>query len=315
MSDLDMSFALRDQDVILFNSLAATHLTGLVEWAVRRKSAVGAEQVPRMIIVLHASLRPNLAVDEVRTLAFHNAFGLIESHGLADRFFLYADSAMLAAEYRLVTPMAVGVLPIPHTAAALPDHPPNQIPRISFLGTAFRDRGFHLLPHLVNHLLPAIAAKKACLEIQAQMPPWRDPLLDNAHALLRQSPVTLQEHSLPRDDYLKMLARSDIAVIPSSRAQYHAQTSGVFAEAVSFGKIPVIPDGTWMSLMAETYQIGVTFEAGNIGSLCRAVDQALEQRETLAVRSRAAAPEWIKMNSPHGLIGVLAERIGGLFPA
>jgi hypothetical protein len=210
--------------------------------------------------------------------------------------------------------MPVGVLPIPHNAPHFPERPRNATPCLSFVGTAYRDRGFYLLPHVVSHLLPAIVAGQARFEIQAQLPPWSDPLLDNACAMLRQSPVILHEKSLSLDEYHGIFLRSDIALIPSSRNQYHVQTSGVFSEAVCFGKIPIVPADTWMSLMAETYNIGVTFEAGNPGSLCRAVDKALEQRDVLSERSMAAAPEWNRVNSPLGLITALAERMPYLLP-
>ena len=311
--DLEARFQLTNRDLFVINSLQYNHMIGLAEWALRRADAIGLAALPRFVIILHQSLRTSSGVHQARAVGFHHGFGLITKAGLEDHFLIYSDSLVLSEEYSAVTSMDVGVLPIPHSAPALPlDETPHTTPGVCYVGTGFRDRGFQFLPNVVTHLLPAILAGRVRVEIQAQLPPGADAELQNARELLRRVPITLHEGSLSLEDYHGIFNRADICLIPALRFLYQAQTSGVFLEAVSFGKVVVVPEGTWMSLMADRYGIGVTFEAGNTASLCQAVENALTHLDVLAPRARRAAVEWNKVNSPAGFIATLADRVEGL---
>ncbi len=310
LAQLDSRFGFTESDLFIVSSLHWPHLIGLVEWSLRRIQDLGRQSLPRFVILLYASLLPKLVVDEARVRGFHHAFDLVTAAGLDQHFLVFTNSAPLKNEYQTITSLPIGVVPTPHTAPRLPDEGQSHaIPGLAFLGTAFRDRGFQFLPQVVEHLMPAIAADRIRVEIQANLPPWNDPLLESARDWLRAAPITLHEGSLPIEDYHDVFKRTDICVLPSLRNQYHSQSSGVFSEAVSFGKVVVVPDGTWMSMTADQYGIGVTFEAGNPASLCQAVQRAFDHLDMLGPRARLAAAEWIRINSPAGFISALAERI------
>lgn len=311
--DLDRQFHLTDRDLLIINSLQHNHMIGLAEWAGRRAGEQGQGALPRFVIILHQSLRTASGVHQARAIGFHHAFGLISKAGLENHFHIFSDSEILSAEYSAVTSMPVGVLPIPHSAPALAfDRPDRGTPGLCYVGTACLARGFQFLPSVVTHLSPAIHGAQVRVEIQAQLGSSTDSEIRAACERLRQFPITLHEDALSLEDYHGILNRADICLIPSLRPLYQAQTSGVFLEAVSFGKVVVIPEGTWMSTMAHRYGIGVTFEAGDATSLCRAVDNALTHLDVLAPRAQAATVEWNKVNSPAGFIETLARRVEGV---
>lgn len=59
--------------------------------------------------------------------------------------------------------------------------------------------------------------------------------------------VTLTEDYLGREDYLKWLATADIVLLPYSAEVYAEQTSGIFVEAISAGKMALVTAETWMA--------------------------------------------------------------------
>ncbi len=59
--------------------------------------------------------------------------------------------------------------------------------------------------------------------------------------------ITSLPDPLSAKDYADWMLRSDCILLPYTSAKYRMSTSGIFVEAVSAGKIPVVRDNTWMA--------------------------------------------------------------------
>lgn len=95
--------------------------------------------------------------------------------------------------------------------------------------------------------------------------------------------VDIVPSSQDPDDYLANFDRATIVVLPYDAPFYRISTSGVFAEAVAFGKLLVVPSGTWMAdKMAEGVGVGSTFEKPTSGSIAGALLNIMRSADRLA---------------------------------
>lgn len=67
--------------------------------------------------------------------------------------------------------------------------------------------------------------------------------------------VILLPDTLNRAEYAGWLDTMDMALLPYSPVIYANRTSGVFADSVCMGRLPVVTDGTWMARELRRYQL------------------------------------------------------------
>ncbi len=93
------------------------------------------------------------------------------------------------------------------------------------------------------------------------------------------------------DDYLGMIRKTDIVVLPYRESIYRMVNSGVFCEAAAFGKPTVVPSETWMSEQIESgHAVGLTFGEPTVAAIIEAVEETLRRREQLSTAARERAP-------------------------
>src|SRR5262249_7056359 len=98
--------------------------------------------------------------------------------------------------------------------------------------------------------------------------------------------------------YYELLARAGIVLLPYTLENYHAQTSGIFAEALAWGKPVVVPRGTWMAAELKRYGAGVTVLSGGRHRLYETVLQAVEDYRCLRSAAADKALRWREFHSP-----------------
>ncbi|MGH6975963.1 MAG: hypothetical protein ACREED_02950, partial [Stellaceae bacterium] len=82
---------------------------------------------------------------------------------------------------------------------------------------------------------------------------------------------------LSHEVYQKRLLLSDILLLPYLWWRYALRASGVFAEAVGFGIVTVVPDRTWMSDMrAAGWGAGTVFAEPTVENIAAAVSSAID---------------------------------------
>ncbi|MDE3076557.1 MAG: glycosyltransferase, partial [Chloroflexota bacterium] len=167
---------------------------------------------------------------------------------------LYTDTDRLTAQYNGLEVATFSTLCIPVNPAIGPN-PNRSLDRplqIAYLGDARREKGYQLLPDLVEELRDRyLAAGRIRFLIQSNLPRGvADPVILRARTSLRNhdpSHVQLIETPLDPSDYEHAMAESDVIVLPYDPERYQARSSGVFAEALSAAIPVLVPEGTWMS--------------------------------------------------------------------
>jgi Glycosyl transferases group 1 len=181
------------------------------------------------------------------------------------------------------------------------------LPRVAVLGGTRREKGSYLMPdivracrshvqvefllHLANNTLTAEEAEK--LTHIAEEP---------------QVTVILEPMSLP--EYNTALNSADIALFPYEVIPYRKRNSGVFAEAVAFGKPVVATRGTWMAKQIEAGRAaGTIFEDLEPDSIARAIARCVVDLKSLQHSAQALSIEWRKKSCLSAFVDFMEEQI------
>jgi glycosyltransferase involved in cell wall biosynthesis len=128
------------------------------------------------------------------------------------------------------------------------------------------------------------------------------PFLRRALAGLRHPLVTLYPDAMPADEYRRFVASLDLVVLPYTLANYHAQTSGVFAEAMANGSLVVAPRGSWMARQVARYGGGAAFSPGDAEDFARVVLRVIAERDHLTAGAASRARRWREFHNPGRLL-------------
>lgn len=211
---------------------------------------------------------------------------------------LYADTEDLARQHGELAPgLTVGTLPIPH---CLPSDRTSGLPRkagplrIVYLGDARGEKGFHLLPDLVDALADKLFPDaRARFVFQANVSVGGDsPVLSEARRRLAAYPsaqVELMLEQLEISAFHGLLRSADIVVLPYDRHAYARRSSGILIQALAAGRVVVVPSQTWMARQVDS---GASLLFEDPGSLSEAVMTAVGQWPSLWKRADARAPFW-----------------------
>lgn len=303
---LNRMYHFHSGDVILFNSLRQWPLRGLVDWLEELPSTLA----PTLVIVLHYTPHPTL--DEANPLAteYRRAFERMAASDLRMKFVLMADSRQLQDDFGQISPIPVGLLPIPHCEdiRAAKRRESEEV-KFAFVGEARTDKGFDLLPDLVLGLESRVA-RPLHFVIQGHTSDRQDVVAKEARDRLEQfQQVDLLPAPLADKEYKALIADADVILLPYPQRHYHSQTSGIFAEAMSSGTPAIVPSGTWMAAQVQEYGVGIVFEAGNLGSLIEACEEAIAILPELRDRGLAAAASWRQTHNAASFVAKLQDSV------
>jgi glycosyltransferase involved in cell wall biosynthesis len=107
--------------------------------------------------------------------------------------------------------------------------------------------------------------------------------------------TTVVHGALARQEYLHLLAESDVLLLPYGRLPYRQRGSGILAEAVAAGIPVVVPDGTWAAEQVEQGKAaGVVYAGDGPEPIAAALGRCAEEIEPLRARARACAAAWMR---------------------
>jgi glycosyltransferase involved in cell wall biosynthesis len=178
------------------------------------------------------------------------------------RVHFYTDTSRLTDQYNRLNTFEFATIPIPVNRSFRPVARPTQTQPllVSYLGDARSEKGYHLLPQIVDTMLPELQRGVLRFAIQSNFA-FLDPAVDSAAVVarsqLRRYPAQLVElHETPLDSnaYACLLMSSDVVLIPYDAERYYARSSGILVEALSAGIPVIVPAASWMSdvLQPET---------------------------------------------------------------
>jgi len=173
---------------------------------------------------------------------------------------------------------------------------------ITYLGPARSEKGFNYLPDVVMSFYKnnQYYGGNAKFLIQCVLDEF-----DSNMKMVKQSirklkvlsnngfSVSLIDKSLTISDYYSFLNESDIILLPYDPHKYKYRGSGIFIEALAYGKFVIVSDGTCMANEIVKQVNGLTFEFNNPKNLVDVIYKAMDcyksyimERENIAFQIR-----------------------------
>jgi hypothetical protein len=168
-------------------------------------------------------------------------------------------------------------------------------PRVGFLGGARPEKGTHLARRIVEECRKRTHVRFLVQLANEQLPPeaWGD-----LQGLAAEPDVEVLHGSLSLEDYGAAVASCDILPFPYDRLAYRQRSSGVFAEAVTAGKVVVVPADLWLgTLVARGEAAGVTYDGDDTAGCAAAVAECVRRLPELRARARTLAASWAARQS------------------
>jgi hypothetical protein len=293
-------------DHVLIHTLSIPELEGLVD----------ALHTPQHLPTFHILLRRDAEEPGVAATArggVRETFVRISQlpPGKAARFRFYTDTDELAAQYgALASGTKFDVLPIPHClpAAETRGDATARPLQIVYAGDARREKGFHLLPALVDALAGGILPHRARFIIQANSGVREsDPEIAAARHRLAAYPknqVELREQRLSLAGFHHLILGADIILLPYEHAAYRRRSSGVLVQALIAGCPVVVPRDTWLARQVDP-AASMLFD--DPAGLVVAVRNAVDEWPILRGKALAQAAAWRARHDASTFIGRLLQ--------
>lgn len=193
-------------------------------------------------------------------------------------FIFMSDSDLITEKLKKDGFIDAKTLPIPHMPPRSTRQRSGNEWEIGYFGETRYDKGFDLLPGLVDKVLEK--EKTARFMIQMNMHKATVEMKkagEQLHEIARKYPerIDMVHRYLPDNEYEAYLRKCDIILIPYRKEYYGKGTSGVLAEAIACGAWAVVPEGTWMSEQKNKYLKIRTFPEASSETLAQAVDDCI----------------------------------------
>lgn len=221
---------------------------------------------------------------------------------------IFSDSEELAKQYAQLIGQDVKVLPIPHLPEQKNCGRSNSAENCIFFfpGVARIDKGYHLIPDVIE----ALIKKKPQVRfiIQSKLNPALDTQLLMAKERLKKigENVIVADDEIATELYYNYLESADCILLPYDAKTYAARTSGVFTEALAFGKSIVTTQGTWMAKQIDEMGIQFPFmEEQSVTSLISACQRYLDSKIFYDNESLRATSNWRSRHNPSRFVELL----------
>jgi hypothetical protein len=244
--------SLADGDVLFYPTISARDTYGLAK-SMPTASAAGLPSVHLLFRRnIYTGRRQGYHAQRESVAEMRRILAATTRLPASAKFSFYTDTDELSHQHNTLGGFPFHTVPIPHTYAAL-DRPASTGPiRITYLGDARREKGFHLLPQLVATLAGAgVQPDLVRYIVQCNYNvPGGEPAAAIARGELEMWPadlVELYKEPLTSEEYKGLLLSAGINLLLYDPENYYARSSGILVESLAAG-IPVIaPANTWLS--------------------------------------------------------------------
>ena len=238
-------------DVVFLPTVSHRDLLGLLEFF--RADGLSSDVTWHFLFRrdLYPGTPEDLPESAEEVAEIRSAFQTFQREIGARKVFFYTDSAELTRQYERLETFPFHTLSIPHTYSARDASVGEGPLRVTYLGDARREKGYHLLPKIVGDLKQEGLAGKLRFVFQSNYNvPGGEPEAVVARGQLESFPesmVSLYKQALSTTDYKALLLSSGITILPYDRTSYGARSSGVLVESLAAGIPVIVPAGTWLS--------------------------------------------------------------------
>ncbi len=234
-------------------------------------------------------------------------FARAERAGLGKRLILSTDSHRLRWEIGGLTSLPVRVHPIPHVVPVevreavyeLGDLG-NRPMVICHLGNARVEKGFHHVVRAMGaaHELPF----QAHFRVQTSNPDAHcAPIVASLNPLATDGHVWYPVALVP-SQYFKVLATSDVTVLPYDPVIYTARTSGLALDSMLAGTPVIVPNHTWMADVVKRYGNGVIIDRIDGAAITAAIIEAWRRLPELRSAAAVARAELEDTHTPEQFV-------------
>ncbi|MBS0220805.1 MAG: glycosyltransferase [Proteobacteria bacterium] len=313
-----LSLALNDQerpsDLLVLPCCDSVQIRAVAEYYGQRSS------IPAPHLLIWLLFRPNhlkptddpaaaVQIDEYR-----EAFAALkQAIGDDAKIAVYCETAALAAVYKDIIGLEVGVAPCPNLTESGGKASPSTrraAAKIVALGHANQAKGYHLLPGAVRHVLKS--DDDATFFIHGTL--QNSDIVDGAAVfgvLSDMGPrVVARNDVLTSKDYQSRLREADLLLLPYDRKIYEARGSGLFNEAREIG-IPVIATrGCAFARPAFDEGWGIEIVEWSSAGIAQAILDALDRLPNLSACAAKSARRFHARN----VSTLLPEIVGKIRP-
>lgn len=233
-----------------------------------------------------------------------------------DRVAYFSELPASCREFEAILDFPIKVLPHP---GIWPDklerkRPPGdgqgQPIRVGYFGYAKREKGFHLVPEIYKKVRQAFDADTVEFVVHVNHDNYDGSIIDADTALsgLPSDGLRIIRGAISSDAYMQEFLDSDIALLPYDPNLYRGRGSGVFSEAIGFGKILVAPRAAGVGEEIEAGRgAGVLFDEHTGEDVANAVIQAVETYAALCQTADDQASVWRASHSGSALLDILSN--------
>jgi glycosyltransferase involved in cell wall biosynthesis len=254
---------------------------------------VGISVKPKLAIVLRRGIENSIA----RTLMKY-------LNNRKNTVFL-PDSELITEELLGEGFQNAKTLPIPHLPAREALEKENRRV-IGYFGEARYDKGFDLLPGLIENVLKD--DQSASFIIQSNVHKRTAAMADAVGRLFNigdsfPSRLEIIDRYVSDAEYAALMRKCSIILIPYRGKLYGKGTSGILAEAIACGKWAVVPAGTWMADQKKKYPKIAIFNAATVESIANAIKAC--EGNFLGLEQKI--DEWYKFHSAENYLNILSS--------
>jgi glycosyltransferase involved in cell wall biosynthesis len=219
------------------------------------------------------------------------------------------EDPLLARRFSDITGLPCGVLPFPMpvrravTFHAKTDR--NLV--VSVLGSPRIEKGIDIVADLIPLIANELKDGRITLRIQAQRTGDKsvDPVIDRLFEAARNYDRLQLLGLLDGFEYERILAQTDLLLLPYRRSSYGLRNSGIVMEGVAGGKILLITEGTLMADFAGREGVHIAIQDGDALSIATALREALRCLQPMTVEARRRAERFAHKADPVSLLADL----------
>ncbi|MET0622055.1 MAG: glycosyltransferase [Pyrinomonadaceae bacterium] len=181
------------------------------------------------------------------------------------------------------------------------------LPRVAVLGGMRREKGSHLIPDIVRACRSNVQVE---FLIQLENNDLSPEEAERLKRVAKEPHVIVIPGQVSMPAYHDALKGADIALFPYEIIPYRKRTSGVFAEAVAYGKPVVATRGTWMAEQIEAGRAaGVISEELRPDSVADAIARCVRDLESLRQSALDKSAGWRKTTGLTAFVDFVEEQL------
>ena len=313
--DLSRVQGLTAEDVIVYDCARPAQIGALIQWL---QQTFAADACPQLLVMLgwpsgmtvnrdESGQLKNWRLHDQASCLYRLAAATIKP-AYAGRVRFGVADATAAESYQQLLGRPVETLPAIQQATISPRaRSAASEPCVAFLGEQRFDKGYPLVPGIVEGLLAANVPLKILVQNSWQQMEEQNAALQGLAA--RDPRLTVRIGTLTADGWRQQLSEADLIVLPYHPSTYSTSLSGVGAEAVANGIPQAVPANTGLSRLVVDYGMpGVIFPTSEPAAVVKAVLAAIQDWPAVAARAADARKLWAERNSPQRLAAAILGR-------